>query len=444
MTSSWPAGPSSKTMHSEPWKEYAKWSVKLATPIVTVHKFGCTIVAVNTIQAATELLEKRSHFACRPRWPMAELLGRQNNVGFQYYGDRLRRSRKVLHAALNPGTVSHRWLALLDEHAMQLIRQFQASPHTCYTDIHSVTEELVVRFAYGRPPQSEYIERARLVMEETSEALQPGKWLVNVIPALMYVPVWFPGAHFQRWAARARQTFVDVTRLPFLEVKRDVHADSASPSFVQFSLANSSHSPEEDDIIMSAAGSLYSAGTDTLVATIRSFILLMLHHPDVQRRAYEELLNVVGTTRLPGMQDRTALPYIEGIIQEVHRFSPPVPLSPHSNWKEDEYLGYRIPRKTWVLANIWAMTRDESEYPSPERFRPDRYMSSDPAHATPRDPRTLVFGFGRRVCPGAHFADVFLYLVIARTLACFEVCADSGGEGRTPPSLDNSKIGLVV
>ena len=44
------------------------------------------------------------------------------------------------------------------------------------------------------------------------------------------------------------------------------------------------------------------------------------------------------------------------------------------------------------------MLHNEEEYPQPEKFLPERFIaSSDNAAApVPRDPRTLVFGFGRR------------------------------------------------
>lgn len=79
----------------------------------------------------------------------------------------------------------------------------------------------------------------------------------------------------------------------------------------------------------------------------------MARHEAVQTRAYEEIMAVVGDKRLPNLQDQSSLTYVDCIIQEIHRFHPAVPLATHSNYKEDEYIGLRIPKKTWILANIW-------------------------------------------------------------------------------------------
>jgi cytochrome P450 len=52
-------------------------------------------------------------------------------------------------------------------------------------------------------------------------------------------------------------------------------------------------------------------------------------------------------------------------------------------------------------------------------FKPERFLSENENIPEP-DPRKLVFGFGRRICPGRLLADSSLYLNIAQTLAVFQ------------------------
>lgn len=66
---------------------------------------------------------------------MAELLGRHNNVGFSYYGDRLQKMRKVLHASLNASAVPLYWSHLLDSQSLLLVRDLLASPDNFYEDV---------------------------------------------------------------------------------------------------------------------------------------------------------------------------------------------------------------------------------------------------------------------------------------------------------------------
>ncbi len=50
-----------------------------------------------------------------------------------------------------------------------------------------------------------------------------------------------------------------------------------------------------------------------------SFVMQMLKHPEVQRRAQLEIDEVVGTDRLPTFDDIEDLPYVRGVCAEVLR-----------------------------------------------------------------------------------------------------------------------------
>ena len=102
-----------------------------------------------------------------------------------------------------------------------------------------------------------------------------------------------------------------------------------------------------------------------------TFFLAMQLYPEIQRKAQKELDAVIGTERLPNMQDMSRLPYIRCVVKEVLRWIPAVPLGksrpsiihmppvlssiqlkltrsspagiPHASIDEDVYRGYRIP-----------------------------------------------------------------------------------------------------
>ena len=57
-----------------------------------------------------------------------------------------------------------------------------------------------------------------------------------------------------------------------------------------------------------------------------TFFLLMSLNPQAQRRAQAEIERVVGTDRLPTVDDQKDLPYTMALIKEVLRWSPVVPL----------------------------------------------------------------------------------------------------------------------
>ena len=88
--------------------------------------------------------------------------------------------------------------------------------------------------------------------------------------------------------------------------------------------------------------------------------------------------------------------------------------------EDDVYGGYYLPKGTIVIANVWYMLHNPEVYPDPFTFNPDRFMNT-PGHAPEPDPRNVVFGFCRRICPGLQLADVSVFLAVAMSLAVFKI-----------------------
>jgi cytochrome P450 len=83
----------------------------------------------------------------------------------------------------------------------------------------------------------------------------------------------------------------------------------------------------------------------------------MVLFPDVQKKAQDELDRVLGDNRLPSFADKSTLPYISCIVWECLRWNPVAPMGlAHYVTEDDEYNGYRIPKGSTVLPNIWYET----------------------------------------------------------------------------------------
>ena len=87
---------------------------------------------------------------------------------------------------------------------------------------------------------------------------------------------------------------------------------------------------------------------------MEGFFLVMTLHPDVVKKAQEELDRVVGNERLPELSDRENLPYISALLKELLRWACPGPFGiPKRVMEDDVYKGYRIPAGATVIGNIW-------------------------------------------------------------------------------------------
>ena len=57
------------------------------------------------------------------------------------------------------------------------------------------------------------------------------------------------------------------------------------------------------------------------VTTLKTFVLAMVLHPQVYKKARAEIDRVVGPERLPDFEDREHLPYLECVVKEVFRYA---------------------------------------------------------------------------------------------------------------------------
>jgi len=223
-------------------------------------------------------------------------------------------------------------------------------------------------------------------------------------------------------------------------VKSEMARGDVAPSFVSQSIEDSggvnAGSEYAFHLIELAATSIYSGGADTTVSATVTFFLQMALNPNEQAKAQEELDQVVGRDRMPNMSDRDQLPYVEAVLKEVLRMQAVVPLGvPHVVTEECNHAGFRLPMGATVIPNIQAMLHDQRVYPSPHLFMPTRHIlggkgTIDGLPGT--DPRKIVFGFGRRICPGLSLADDSMWLTIATVLSTFYIEEPKGSHTYSP------------
>ncbi|KAJ7252463.1 cytochrome P450 [Mycena rebaudengoi] len=332
------------------------------------------------------------------------------------YGDTWREHRRLFHSAFHL-IASRRFRPQQVNASHDLLRRLlENSDDGVMKHIKHMNGALIMSIAYGvdtLPSNDPYMETAETVLDAALQAAVPGRYLVDTIPLLKYVPAWFIGAGFKRHARETKKLTVKMVQLPFQAAKRLVMEQLLPQKAIQ-----------------DTAGVMYGAGFDTTSAALGTFILAMLANPDVQKRAQEEIDAVVHEGHLPSLDDEESLPYVSALVKEVLRWKPVTPIGiPHAVAVEDTYRGYRIPAGSIIIPNIWAMLYDEIAYPDPHKFNPDRFLLNGRLNPAVRDP-SIVFGFGRRVCPGRHMAQSTLWITVASLLAVFNITKAIGKDGK--------------
>ncbi|KAJ7113937.1 cytochrome P450 [Mycena epipterygia] len=411
------------------WETYHQWSKELDSDIIHVDAAGTSIIVLSSMAAIRELFERRSSlYSDRPRMLMLnELIGLDFAIGTMKYGDYWRSLRKIFHEAFNV-TAAKQFHPQQRAAANQLLRRILLDPHNVMDHFRHMAAELIMDVTYGiiiQPSNDPYVDLVKEAMHVISVGSIPGQFLVETIPALQYVPSWFPGADFKRKAEKWRKVMRELLERPFKEAKRNIAMGNAPPSFTSFSLgaldASKDNEAQESAVKVTAAN-MYAAGADATVSALGTFILGMLVNPEAQKKAQAELDSVIGQGQLPDFTDEASLPYVSAIVKEVLRWKNVTAIAmPHYIAVNDEYRGYRIPAGSIVIGNAWAILHDEEMYPDPHSFKPERFLLDGKLNPAVRNPETAAFGFGRRICPGMHMALSSLWITIASMLATINI-----------------------
>ncbi|KAK5379003.1 hypothetical protein LTR20_010303 [Exophiala xenobiotica] len=432
------------------WFKFTEWGREFG-PIYQYKAFGKVNVVVGTEKIANDLLRERGDvYSSREQLPMgSQLLSDNKKALFLPYGDEWRRVRKLQHHVTQVKAATS-YQPLQMKESARLVRDLVQEPKKYRTLFQRYASALILRLTYGARIETGGEDIVRLVYENqlnVERVSAPGQYLVDLLPILLWLPTWV--APFKQEAAAHRKREVSLFSGLVKDVEKDIENGKAGPSFTRMWLENKQKFGLSDLQGTYVLGGLYSAAASTTASLAMSWVLLMVLNPKWLALMQEELDRVVGPNRLPVFDDLPQLPTVRAVVKEVARMRPVTAGGiPHKTTADDIYEGYFIPKGSMIHPNLWAIHHDPELYPDPYTFNPNRWL--DPTFPTYREPLTQypnmnnysVFGFGRRLCPGAHIAERSLNIIVARVgWACnISKSVDQvTGRGITPPEYDYVK-----
>ncbi|KAI9447305.1 cytochrome P450 [Lactarius psammicola] len=427
-----------------PWETFGDWGKKWGA-MTHITLFGQHYLVVNSLDTAIKMLEAKSTiYSDRPSFHMlGEMMGWKDGVAVASYGERLRALRRLLYLAMGTPASAAKRIPVIEREVHRFLQRLLDTPDQFVRNLRSAVNATTLDFAYGYKAHDlddPLVQLTELASEQFARASIPGAFVVDTLPFLRHVPDWFPGTGWKQlgreWGANVR-AFVNT---PFELVRARRAVGISVPSFTDENITEGM-TEEEEDLVKWAANAITIGGTDTTISTLTTFFLAMTMYPEAQKKAQEEIDAVVGNHRLPTIDDRDRLPYVNGLLKEVLRWGPATPLAgPHRLTRDDEQDGYFIPEGTVVIVNVWGLMRDESLYSNPLIFNPERFVASETKSAE-IDPR-ICFGFGRRSCPGIRVAEGSLFLFFATTLATYQIskAVDESGAVLEPTAQYTSRL----
>ncbi|KAI0515470.1 putative cytochrome P450 oxidoreductase [Xylaria bambusicola] len=430
--------------------QYSRWAKEYNTEILHFNVLGRSIIILDSIEAAHDLLDKRgANYADRPRFVLFEVMGWGVTLTFLRWSRRFLLHRKLLQSSFTQSACKAYQPIQIDE-ARRAARAIINDPNNWQAHLRQFSTAVILRIGFGIEIQDKddpYIKMTLDVEEATGQGGVPAGNIVDFFPMLRYLPtsasriskLFRPLAH----ARRTRQYIQQLHDAPWESVEPSIRNGEQKPSFVHTHFGQYLANEETGNLneatiedLKGMAGAIAIAGGNTTWSTIIVCILGLLINPDALAKARAEMEDVIGVDkngellRLPTFEDRSRLKYLANVLHETTRWQPLSPLGvPHATLADDEYKGYHIPAGSVVYPNVRAMSRDKRHYSFPEEFRPERYeptAQGGKGEPTPEGP----FGFGRRRCPGEHLAMSGVWIMISTLIATMHIDCPTDADGK--------------
>jgi cytochrome P450 family 135 len=266
-------------------------------------------------------------------------------------------------------------------------------PFALLPRMQSLTLEVIMRAVFGYEPgpaEEELRRRLRAMVEPLARP--------RGIPLMMLLGRFGSGDRGALKRFEAQRQAVD--ELLYAEIARrreDPHLAERDDVFSALLLAEDEDGERlSDREVRDELVTLLLAGHETTATGLAWTFDLLLHTPRVLRRAAE------------GDDE-----YLDAVVKESLRVRPVIPGVGRVVRGEPFKLGeWVIPPGVEINPSIRMVHRRGDLYPSPEEFRPERFLGSD----APDTYTWVPFGGGTRRCIGASFAQMEMRIVIARVL----------------------------
>jgi cytochrome P450 len=132
------------------------------------------------------------------------------------------------------------------------------------------------------------------------------------------------------------------------KIRESAARHDSDDNFVKSYIEKSGEDYDERELVF-ILRDLILAGTETTSCQLSWAMVLLGNRPDIQERLRAEIDSVVPRERLPSIDDKSKLPYLEATILEMMRLKTIAPLScPRKTLTDTEVSGYVIPADSMV------------------------------------------------------------------------------------------------
>lgn len=267
-------------------------------------------------------------------------------------------------------------------------------------------------------PDSEYVNAVKdmsmIIFRRFFSLLKPYHWTFPFTPLYQE----------QRKALRVVHGFSDqVIKLRRAQLLNQVKDDDKKMCFLDLLLnATVDGQPLSNADIREEVDTFTFEGHDTTTSGIAFTLYHLSRDADIQRKVYEELTAVLGTTDKKTYFDYRILQelkYLEMVIKESLRITPPVPIIGRELTEPTVFGGVKVDAGTTINVPVFALHHSEDVFPDSMKFDPERFSVDN---SEGRHPFAYVpFSAGKRNCIGQKFAMLEVKSVVAKMVLNFNL-----------------------
>ncbi|XP_019689411.2 cytochrome P450 2D6 isoform X2 [Felis catus] len=384
------------------------------------------VVVLNGLEAVREALVYHSEdTADRPPMPIYEHLGfgpRSQGVFMARYGREWREQRRFALSTLrNFGLGKKSLEQWVTEEASCLCAAFAdhaGRPFSPRALLNKAVSNVITSLTYGRrfgyddPRLHKLIDGALKGLQEDSGFAREA---LNSIPVLLRIP----GLADKVFSSQKAL----LTLLNELVQEHRITRDPAQPpqdltdaflDEIEKARGNPESSFNDENMLMVTAD-LFLAGMLSTSTTLAWALLLMILHPDVQRRVQREIDEVLGPVQRPAMADQTRMPFTMAVMHEVG-LQPSAPML--STAQHGQCQG------TTLITNLSSVLKDKTVWKKPFRFHPEHFLDAQGQFV--KQEAFMPFSAGRRVCLGEPLARMEFFLFFTCLLQRFSFSVPVG------------------
>ncbi|KAJ2919371.1 hypothetical protein MD484_g982, partial [Candolleomyces efflorescens] len=209
---------------ANPWEGYHKLCEKYGD-VIYLKAPGHGILVLDYHRRAVDLLDQRSaNYSDRMVSPIVELMDLSWSFGLMPYGPLWRQHNRTFHRFFSTSGVQQ-FYPILYEETNAFLRKVKSQPKDIFEDIQFLFGATLMRMSYGfddAQRNEELVNIGAILVSRFSDAVVPGRLLVGFIPALKYIPSWFPGAGFQKILKNLAHLSFKTVHTPFEEAKSNL------------------------------------------------------------------------------------------------------------------------------------------------------------------------------------------------------------------------------